>query len=205
MRKKQRRLRKTRRNYKKGGSNKNNKPLNTSKWTKENFQKYMNNEYQKYLNEINEENNNNENNKNKENKYNNFNNELNDFDWETVPYKTKKQFLHPGNYTITNEENSISTAGLATCSALRMKIGKKKFLVHLSAITQTHNIIRDIEKTINEQKATPTNVIIYAGGGFGNMNSNVTIKKAKEICKALKIPDNEIEIQDVCFMNTIYV
>lgn len=208
LRKKQRHLRKTRRNYRKGGAN-NSKPLNTSKWTKENFQKYMNNEYQKYLKEIEEEENEEEN-KNKKNEKNNniYNNELNTFNeinWEAIPHKTNKPFLHPGNYAIVNKNNSLSTAGLATCSALVMNIGKKKFLVHLSATTQINNIVRDIEQTIKEEKVNPKNVIIYAGGGFGNMNSKVSITKAKEICKELKIPENEIEIRDVCFMNRVYV
>jgi hypothetical protein len=208
LRKKQKHLRKTKRNYKKGGGNNNkNKKIiiNTSKWTKENLQKYMNNEYQKYLNEIEEDEQNEQHiiKKSLNNSIQNFNEEQ--INWEIFPYKTNKPFLHPGNYAIVNKNNSLSTSGLATCSALFMNIGKKKFLVHLSAMTEIQNIVRDIEQTIKEQKVNPTSVIIYSGGGLEEFNSKVTINKAKEICKKLKIPENEIEIRDACFMDTIYV
>jgi hypothetical protein len=111
--------------------------------------------------------------------------------------------VHQGNFRIVSSLDPLSTEGLATCSGLAMRIGNKKFLTHLDARTSLEPIIKALKETITEEDKSPTDVIIYAGGGLGNATSEVTVKMAKEICNALNIPDSKIHIEKTCFMSKV--
>lgn len=112
--------------------------------------------------------------------------------------------VNQGKFQIVNKNARLGTAGLATCSGLAMRFGSKKFLAHLDARTDKETIIEALKKAIeSEGNKPPTNVTIYAGSGFGNATSAVTVKIAKDICSALGIPEKEIYITETCFMTNV--
>lgn len=122
-----------------------------------------------------------------------------------LPPSKNKSMVNQGKFKIIGEKDGpLMTSGLATCSGLAMKIGSKRFLAHLDAITKIKPIIEAIQKEINSEGVRPKYTIIYAGGGFGNATSEYTVKMAKDICKQLGIPENEIIIMDKCFWDDVY-
>lgn len=108
-----------------------------------------------------------------------------------------------GNYKIVNSDNTLSTSGLATCTGLVITIGTKKFLTHLDAITPIERIIYAIIEEINKEKINPKLLvpIIYAG----NLNSDITLQKAKNICLSVKIPETNYKILNVCMFDRVSI
>jgi hypothetical protein len=89
-------------------------------------------------------------------------------------------------YKIVDISENLSTFGLATCSALIMIIGRKKFLSHLDAVTNILPIINDLNKTLLEQKLNSNNIEnikIYVG----DLDHSYSLKKAIEICEIIGI------------------
>jgi hypothetical protein len=125
---------------------------------------------------------------------------------EYLPSSKNKSMVNQGKFKIIGEKNGpLKTSGLATCSGLAMKIGTKRFLAHLDAVTKIKPIIEAIQKEIDSEGIRPKYIIIYAGGGFANSTSEYTVKMAYDICKQLGIPENEIYVIDKCFWDEVYV
>ena len=108
-------------------------------------------------------------------------------------------------YRIVNISEKLSTAGLATCTGLAMIIGTKKFMTHLDATTDIDPIISAIDKIIATEGivAGSLNPIIYAG----DLDSSLTLKKAKEICSRVGIPETNYNIENVfhyCYLKFLY-
>ena len=106
-------------------------------------------------------------------------------------------------YRIVNISEKLSTAGLATCTGLAMIIGTKKFMTHLDATTDIDPIISAIDKIIATEGivAGSLNPIIYAG----DFDSSLTLKKAKEICSRVGIPETNYNIENVCMMDRVII
>lgn len=106
-------------------------------------------------------------------------------------------------YRIVNSNKTLSTAGLATCTGLAMIIGTKKFMTHLDANTAIKIIISAINEEIEKQNIEPNTLkpIIYAG----RLDSSITLKKAKDICLLVGIPDTNYTISNVCMMDRVYI
>ena len=106
-------------------------------------------------------------------------------------------------YRFVDSSEVLSTSGLATCTGLAMIIGTKKFMTHLDATTSIYKIIIDIRKVIATEKIEPSSLtpIIYAG----NLDSSLTLQKAKEICLQLGIPETNYKIQNVCMFTRVTI
>jgi hypothetical protein len=106
-------------------------------------------------------------------------------------------------YKIVNISESLSTSGLATCTGLAMIIGTKKFMTHLDASTPMYPIIEAINQTIITEQIEPASLrpIIY----YGDLDSSVTLQKAKEICLTVGIPETNYEIVEACMFDTVKI
>lgn len=106
-------------------------------------------------------------------------------------------------YRIGNISEELSTAGLATCTGLAMIIGTKKFMTHLDATTPIYPIISAIDKIITTEGIVAGSLkpIIYAG----NLDSSLTLEKAKEICSRVGIPETNYNIENVCMMDRVRI
>ena len=133
-------------------------------------------------------------------------------------------FVNQGRYKIVKSHKVLTTAGVATCSALAIIFGDQKVLVHLdSSIDNVYsleesrlqnffnnldiklplyeimmvNTIKDNIKDLSDIKAN-----IYSGC-FTTFNS-ISIKKAKKICLLLGITNiNFIQIKSIFDIITI--
>lgn len=100
-------------------------------------------------------------------------------------YIEDKTNVKQNSFRIVNIDETLSTAGLATCCGLSMIIENKKFLTHLDAKTDIYFII-DAIKQIKYNKII--DVKIYAGC----LDSYITVEKAKLICSILNIDEYKI-------------
>ena len=68
-------------------------------------------------------------------------------------------------FRIVDIKETLSTAGLATCTGLAMIIGTKKIMTHLDATTNIQKIISAVGMLIEEEEIDPSSIepIIYAG------------------------------------------
>ena len=82
-----------------------------------------------------------------------------------------------------------------------MLIGDKKFMTHLDATTPVSSIIDDINKVISEENVNPEDLIphIYTG----NLETDLTLQKAKDICSAVGIPEKNYIIEQVCMFDIV--
>lgn len=107
-----------------------------------------------------------------------------------------------GKYKIVNIDEILSTAGLATCTALGIIFGKKKIFTHLDAKTNIFPIVTTIYESIMDQNINTSDISkinIYAG----NLNSSLTIEKAYKILNLLCIDMNKVNIEYVFLMDKI--
>jgi peptidyl-tRNA hydrolase len=106
-------------------------------------------------------------------------------------------------YRFVDKSETLSTNGLATCSGLAMIIGTKKFMTHLGALTCIQPIIEAIRQMITSEQIETESLrpIIYKG----NINSSLTLQKAKEICSIVGIPERNYEIINVCFLERVQI
>ena len=109
--------------------------------------------------------------------------------------------VSPGTYRIVNLSLPLTTTGLATCTGFVMNIGTKKFMAHLDALTDIQPIVDAINKTIVDEKVDKNKLIanIYAG----DLDSSITLEKAKDICSSLGIPEKNVIISEVCMFDII--
>jgi hypothetical protein len=124
---------------------------------------------------------------------------LNNGNYHT-PYKN-----YPGEEVLQNDfkiipkNKQLKTTGLATCSALVMYIGNKKFMAHLGALTDVGPIISAIKTTMASEQAEPTYPIIYEGSEYNG--PQITRKKALEITNAIGLKNTPV-IKSECIFNT---
>jgi len=106
-------------------------------------------------------------------------------------------------YRIVKVSESLSTSGLATCTGLAMIIGTKKFMTHLDATTPIDPIVSAIDQIIATEgiAAGSLKPIIYAG----DLDSSLTLEKAKEICSRVGIPETNYNIKNVCMMDRVEI
>jgi hypothetical protein len=111
--------------------------------------------------------------------------------------------VEQSKYRIVSIPEELSTAGLATCTGLAMIIGTKKFMAHLDAVTSIDPIITAIQGIIAAEEIAAESLIpiIYAG----NLNSSLTLEKAKEICSRVGIPEKNYNIQRVCMFERVRI
>jgi hypothetical protein len=116
-------------------------------------------------------------------------------------YEKDPAHVAQGTYKIVNSNEPLTTTGLATCTGLTMLIGDKKFMTHLDATTPVSSIIDKIREVISEQRADPNDLKphIYTG----NLESELTLQKAKDICSAVKIPEKNYIIEQVCMIDIV--
>ena len=115
-------------------------------------------------------------------------------------------------YKIVSNSEELSISGLATCCGLAILLGNKKFLAHLDTSMKNkipphvnesyydtldiiltrydRNMVQILHNEIqneiqNEIKGTSVKAIIYAG----NLYSDLSVKKAKNICNMAGITD----------------
>ena len=92
-----------------------------------------------------------------------------------------------GQFLIVPKTESLTTAGLATCSGLAMIIGTKKFLTHLDAATDIVPIISAINNTLTEENMTSANIDeirVWQGIIYGR---NHALNKVDRILEAIGI------------------
>ena len=106
-------------------------------------------------------------------------------------------------YRIGNISEELSTSGLATCTGLAMIIGTKKFMTHLDATTPIDPIILAINQIITTERIVSGSLrpIIYAG----DLDSSVTLEKAKDICLSLGIPEKNYKILNVSMLDRVSI
>lgn len=106
-----------------------------------------------------------------------------------------------GEFRIVPKIEELSTSGLATCCALAIIIGNKKFMTHLDANTNISFITIAITKIIVEETVTPNKLIpnIYTG----SLNSKLTLQKAKDICFSAGIPEKNYNMLYVCMFDIV--
>jgi hypothetical protein len=116
-------------------------------------------------------------------------------------YEKDPAHVAQGTYKIVNSNEPLTTTGLATCTGLTMTIGKKNFMAHLDATTQVQSIIDDIKQVISEQNVDPNKLVphIYTG----NLESELTLQKAKKICSGVGIPTENFIISEVCMFTKV--
>ena len=112
-----------------------------------------------------------------------------------------------GHFLIVPKTESLTTAGLATCSGLAMIIGTKKFLTHLDAHTNTTPIINAIQKTLSEENITSANINdikVWQGRMPGR---DYALNKVDDILRGIGIdPDSSfIFRENVCYMDEKYI
>jgi hypothetical protein len=97
------------------------------------------------------------------------------------------------SFKIVPNSQKLHTFGISTCSGLTMKLGNKKFLSHIDAITDTSEMLSAIQECLRNQKLTTldiSNVKIYRGPE----NSNRSYQIIHELLERLSIPKNNIEV-----------
>ena len=107
-------------------------------------------------------------------------------------------------YRIVDKSETLSNTGLATCTALAMIIGAKKFMTHLDATTPIDPIIFVIGQIIATERIAAGSLkpIIYTGC----IVSSLTLKKAIDICSGVGIPETNYNIRkDVDMMERVYI
>ena len=106
-------------------------------------------------------------------------------------------------YRIVDASDSLSTAGLATCTGLAMIIGTKKFMTHLDATTPIDPIIYAINQITATEEIVVGSLkpIIYVG----DLDSSLTLEKAKEICSSVGIPKTNYNIKNVCMIDRVII
>lgn len=111
--------------------------------------------------------------------------------------------VNPSTYRIANITDKLFTTGLATCAGLAMIIGTKKFMTHVDTKTEISKMIAVIKKVITEEGIDPKMLIprIYAG----NLDSTITVQKAKVICIELGIPEENYVISNVCMTDRVEI
>ena len=116
-------------------------------------------------------------------------------------YEKDPAHVAQGTYKIVNSNEPLTTTGLATCTGLTMVIGDKKFMAHLDATTQVQSIIDDIKQVISEKNVDPNKLVphIYTG----NLESELTLQKAKKICSGVGIPTENFIISEVCMFTKV--
>ena len=118
-------------------------------------------------------------------------------------HKKDPTHVDQSEYRIVNVSEELSTGGLATCTGLAMIIGTKKFMTHLDATTDIEPIISAIDRIIATEgiAAGSLKPIIYAG----DLDSSLTLEKAKEICSKVGIPKTNYNIEYVCMMDRVKI
>ena len=108
--------------------------------------------------------------------------------------------IKQGKYLIAKNTDILTTAGLATCTALGMRFGDEKFLAHIDAHTEIEPMIDHIKTTLKNLNATVTEAHIWSGSGIieGIMcDSTLTTTKAKSILTVLDVSNPHIPDYDV--------
>ena len=84
---------------------------------------------------------------------------------------------------------------------MQIIIRGKNFMAHLDATTQVQSIIDDIKQVISEQNVDPNKLVphIYTG----NLESELTLQKAKKICSGVGIPTENFIISEVCMFTKV--
>lgn len=111
--------------------------------------------------------------------------------------------VNQSTFRFVDVTDRLSTAGLATCTGLAMIIGTKKFLTHLDANTQIYPIIHALRQVLGKELLDATsikNVNIYAG----DLDSTLTVQKAKEICSKIGIESN-ITVSNVSMFDRVSI
>lgn len=106
---------------------------------------------------------------------------------------SNSNYVGQGSFKIVPNSRRLNTFGMSTCSGLTMKLGNKKFLSHIDAITNTSEMLSAIHDCLKNQKLRTSdisNVKIYRGP----QNSNRSYKIILELLKRLSIPQNIIEV-----------
>lgn len=113
-------------------------------------------------------------------------------------------------FTIQPVETPVLTYGLATCTALSMIIGKKRFLAHIDAETDVMPMILAIVDTIKAEKARPTDVKVWTGLGGSSNNANAIVKNSpsfysfQNVQRILNILQIEsVTLEDTCFAEVV--
>ena len=99
---------------------------------------------------------------------------------------------------------SLSTAGLATCCALTMILGDKKFLGHITATTETGPILYHIRKILDDQKLDITsirNIQIF----IGDLDTTYSMYKISSILNLLNIDIKDVNAKYVYMFDNIRV
>jgi transposase-like protein len=100
--------------------------------------------------------------------------------------------VNQNTFRIVEKNQTLYTSGLATCTALTMVIGTKKFLTHLSASTKIEKIIGHIKATIIKENINPESLKPYIY--TGSFNSKDSLDNAENICASLGIPKENYKI-----------
>jgi hypothetical protein len=106
---------------------------------------------------------------------------------------SNSNYVGQRSFKIVPNSRRLNTFGIASCSGLTMKLGNKKFLSHIDAITDTSKMLLAIHDCLRNQKLTTSdisNVKIYRGPQTSNRSYEIIL----ELLKSLSIPQNKIEV-----------
>ncbi len=106
---------------------------------------------------------------------------------------SNSNYVGQTSFCIVPNSKKLYTFGMSTCSGLTMKLGNKKFLSHIDAITDTSEMLSAIFDCLRNQKLTTSdisNVKIYRGPQYSNSSYKIIL----ELLERLSIPQNKIEV-----------
>lgn len=114
------------------------------------------------------------------------------------------------SFTIQPVETPVLTYGLATCTAVSMVIGTKRFLAHIDAETDVMPMVLAIVETIKAEKARPSDVKVWTGLGGSSNNADPLLKNSpsfysfqnvQRILSVLQI--ESVTLEDACFAEVV--
>lgn len=106
---------------------------------------------------------------------------------------SNSNYVRQDSFKIVPNSQKLHTSGMSVCSGLTMKLGNKKFLSHIDAITDTSKMLLAIHDCLRNQKLTTldiSNVKIYQGPQNSNRSYEIILK----LLERLSIPQNKIEV-----------
>jgi hypothetical protein len=119
-------------------------------------------------------------------------------------------YVPQATFTIQAVGTPVLTYGLATCTALSMVIGTKRFLAHIDANTDILPMILAIVDTIKAEKARPSDVKVWTGLGGSANNADSMLKNSpsfysfQNVQRILSVLQVEsVTLEEACFAEVV--
>lgn len=119
--------------------------------------------------------------------------------------ETSRPYVEQEKYLIGSAYPGAFTSGLATCAALQVEVGGKQFLAHISALTDTTKMEKELQTMFSSLKGKPS-ITIWSGTGVSANDpthfeepSAVSVGKIKALLTKLGIKLEDVTEYPVCY------